>query len=165
MKRKLNPYQKGNLILRLLEEGDLHCTLSWRNYEEHRQWFVSTEIISFDKHVAWFHNYSKLDTDFIFIIEDKQENRIGQLSIYELDDKNKQAKFGRFVVNPAFSNLGMMKTACNIGMELAKEILQIQKLILEVKQNNQKAIHIYQSAGFEMKEITSDGLLNMELQL
>ena len=96
MKRKIESYQKNDLTLRLLEECDLPYTLSWRNHESHRCWFISTEIISLKTHVAWFHRYNKLDTDFIFIIQDKQGNRCGQLSIYELDDKNKCAKFGRF---------------------------------------------------------------------
>lgn len=164
MKRKIDPYQKDNLTLRLLEESDLIHTIAWRNHDSHRQWFISTEIIPFDEHIAWFHNYRKLDTDFIFIIEDIQKNRLGQLSIYEIDDKNKCAKFGRFLVNPANASLGIMKTACGIGMQLASDILQIKKLFLEVKEDNSKAIHIYHSCGFSKKEITSDGLIFMEIQ-
>lgn len=105
------------------------------------------------EHLAWFDRYNKLNNDFIFIIQDKQTNRLGQLSIYEVDNKIKSAKFGRFLVNPTFTNLGMMKTACGIGMQLARDILQVQKLTLEVKQDNSKALHIYHRGGLQEKKL------------
>ena len=69
-----------------------------------------------------------------------------------------------FLVNPCYANLGIMKAACSVGLAFARNILQISKLILEVKQGNCRAVHIYQSAGFVSKEITSDGLIRMEIQ-
>lgn len=165
MKREINAYRKDNLVLRLLDERDIVYTLQWRNHESHRHWFVSTDIISEATHLAWFHRYQLADNDFIFLVSNAHGARYGQLSIYDIDWENKCAKFGRFLVNPDFAGLGIMKKACLAGLELANTILKLKKLTLEVKPNNHPAIHVYQSNGFSLCESVTNDMLLMQIEL
>jgi len=165
MKRTINSYYKDNLVLRLLNEDDLGITLLWRNYEAHRRWFVSTEIISTKTHFDWFYRYSQSDEDFIFIICNQHGTRYGQLSIYEIDWMNKCAIFGRFLVNPDFAGLGIMKKACRVALLLSSEVLKLNKLTLEVKTNNKNAIHIYQSNGFSLSGFAENEIQIMQIAL
>lgn len=165
MKREIKAYHKDNLVLRLLDKRDLVHTLQWRNHESHRHWFVSTDIISEHTHLAWFRRYQRADNDFIFLVSDSNGARYGQLSIYDVDWENKCAKFGRFLVNPDFAGLGIMKNACLAGLELASCILKLKKLTLEVKQNNHAAIHIYQSSGFSLCKSVKNDMVTMQIEL
>ncbi|MDR3491026.1 MAG: GNAT family N-acetyltransferase [Gammaproteobacteria bacterium] len=165
MKKILEPYEKDNLILRLLLPDDINHTLQWRNNESHRPWFNTTNMISEKEHHNWYQKYLKIDNDFIFIITDQKGLLYGQLSIYRINWQARTAEFGRFLANPKYENIGIMKKACKIAIKLAKETLNLKELTLEVKPNNQKAIHIYNSCGFISTESNSTMTLIMKIKL
>ena len=166
MKKNIEPYTKESLILRLLTPEDLAFTLHWRNHPAHRIWFNSIHIITEKEHKKWFNEYRLRDNDFIFIITNKDAHLIGQLSLYNVDYKNKSAIFGRLLVNPEFSNKGHMKKAILLAIKLAKEIIGLHSLSLEVKINNEKAIHLYQSCGFLQKKTNdNNNMLKMHISL
>lgn len=148
MKKNINQFTENEITLRLIELNDLEHTLQWRNNESYRIWFNTTYIINASEHFTWFEQYLARENDFIFIVNDEQKNRIGQLSIYHVDWQNMQGEFGRFLVNPQFEGQGLMKKSCRAALSLAQKIFSLKKLYLEVKLDNMRAIYIYQKCGF-----------------
>lgn len=163
MKKHLAPYFYDDIKLKLLDVKDLNDTLQWRNYPEHRKWFNSTHKLLCDEHKEWFNNYLKKEDDFIFIVM-KDNEKCGQLSIYDVNSVTKEANFGRFLVNPAHAGMGLMKKSCQAALALAKNILKLEKLRLEVKVENDKAIHIYKYCGFA-SNVVINGFLAMEIKI
>lgn len=164
MKRKLHPYKCNNFILRLLERKDIDFVLSWRNHQSHRIWFKNSSVISKKEHYTWFQMYLQNENDFIFLVTDADEIKYGQVSIYNAQWLNHEAEFGRVLANPMYENQGFMKKACKITLSLAKEILNLKRLTLQVKYNNYKAIYIYQQCGFVVSKLNGD-MVNMEIYL
>lgn len=162
MKRTIGPLCEENLTLRLIKKEDMPHTLSWRNHPNHRDWFNSTQIILLENHLRWFEEYKKNDNDFLFLVTDQQTIRYGQLGIYNINWNDGNAEFGRFLVNQDYAGRGMMKKACKLALIIAKDSLKLNKLTLEVKANNAKAIHIYRASGFSDCDVKENGMLVME---
>lgn len=150
-KRRLPVIKGRRIILRLLEENDLPLTLSWRNRDEIRKWFLNTTIIAADGHYAWFERYQELDNDFIFIILAKEMDNIpvGQISLYDINWNAGTAEFGRLMIGePLAARKGFAKEATELLLEFGFNALGLQKIVLEVKNENEPAIAIYQALGF-----------------
>ena len=86
--------------MRLLEERDLPLTLEWRNREENRHWFFSSDPIAPEQHRRWFDRYKEKDDDFVFVIEEMESLKrpVGQLSLYDIDWAAGRAEFGRLLI-------------------------------------------------------------------
>ncbi len=150
-KRRLPVIEGERIILRLLERDDLPLTLSWRNKDEIRKWFLNTAIIPADGHYSWFERYQELDNDFVFLILAKDLNNapVGQISLYDINWGTKTAEFGRLLIGePHAKGRGIAKEATRILLDYCFGVLNLTEITLEVKENNEAAIAIYQSTGF-----------------
>ena len=164
MKQSVPKYIYDNLNLVLLRENDLLETLQWRNH--YREWFNQSHTLTLADHQAWFHQYQAKDNDFVFIICNELQQKIGQASIYNIDWNAKKGEFGRFLVNPMHAGQRFMKKACLAMLELCQIQFALKYLYLEVKKDNLKAIHIYHSAGFELSPLKKShdiGIIQPEL--
>lgn len=158
-KRPLPPIVNGPVTLRLLEERDLTMTRAWRNQDDIRKWFLTSGIISEAQHAAWFAQYRDRDDDFVFIIEETQHlNRpIGQVSLYAIDWTDRRAKFGRLLVGDAEARgRGLARRAVEVLIAHAHHALGLNELRLEVLSGNTRAIALYESCGFSVRE--TDGV-------
>ena len=166
-KRKLHVIENDRIVLRLLEYADLPLTLSWRNRDEIRKWFLNTAIIPIDDHYAWFERYQELDNDFVFLILAKEIQNIpvGQISLYAIDWKMKTAEFGRLMIGePRAQGKGIAKNATQLLLSYSRDVLGLDKIFLEVKEKNKVAISIYKSSGFVERD-NKDGLIIMDVRL
>lgn len=164
-KRRLPVIEGGRIILRLLERDDLPLTLSWRNKDEIRTWFLNTTIISADGHYSWFERYQELDNDFVFLILAKDLNNapVGQISLYDINWGAKTAEFGRLMIGePHAKGRGIAKEATRILLDYCFGALKLKEITLEVKENNKAAIAIYQSIGFS-ETARDNGLVMMSI--
>jgi RimJ/RimL family protein N-acetyltransferase len=147
------------VVLRLLEQNDLPLTLLWRNQDNIRKWFINTDILQEDKHLAWFEHYKNLDNDFVFLILAKDLNNqpVGQISLYNINWEICHAEYGRLMIgNPIARGKGYAKQATTLLLDFAFNILNINEVILEVKPDNKAAIAVYQSAGFVITKQSSE---------
>jgi diamine N-acetyltransferase len=165
-KREIPPIAGDHIILRLLERDDLPLTLLWRNQEEIRKWFVNTDVIQENKHLAWFEHYQELDNDFVFVIlaKDLDNQPVGQVSLYNIDWKSGSAEYGRLMIgNAAARGKGYAKQATTLLLGLAFNELNLGEIFLEVKAENGPAIAVYESVGFALVRSSSD-LLRMSIR-
>ncbi len=165
-KLKIPPIVGDRIILRLLEQNDLPLTLLWRNQDKIRKWFINTDVIQEDKHLAWFERYMKLDNDFIFVIlaKDLDNLPVGQISLYNINWEISRAEYGRLMIgNPIARGKGYAKQATTLLLELTFNILNINEVFLEVKPDNKSALAIYISAGFTITKQSSE-LITMTIR-
>jgi diamine N-acetyltransferase len=164
-KRYLLPIEDEQIVLRLLEKADLPLTLSWRNQDHIRKWFLNTDVITEEKHYAWFERYDGLDNDFVFLILAKElgNKPVGQISLYEVDWQGMTAEFGRLMIGlPAAKGKGYAKQATRLLLEYGFEQMRLIEIHLEVKEDNAPAVSIYRAAGFT-ETSKKDGLITMSI--
>lgn len=151
-KRYIPPVENETVVLRLLEETDLPLTLSWRNQEHIRRWFFSTEVIPFEKHLAWFKRYQALENDFVFVIlaKDFDLKPVGQISLYAIDWQSLVGEYGRLMIGEAEARgRGLARSASLLLLQIGFDILGLKEIVLDVKQDNLPAVSVYRSIGFE----------------
>jgi RimJ/RimL family protein N-acetyltransferase len=96
-----------------------------------------------------------LDNDFIFIIEDVKSGYkpVGQVSLYNIDWDAKRAEYGRLMIGDQDSTgRGFARLATEVLLDLAFKKLGLEEVYLEVFANNDRAIRIYEAAGFSIME-------------
>lgn len=153
-----------------LIENDIEQMRIWRNLDHIRKNFIFNGIIDVEGQKSWFHKHKILKNDFIFmIIENKYLNRkIGTVSIYNFSEDGRIAEFGRFFIGDNYAHgkgYGVLsaKLACNIAFNQ----MSVEKLILEVFEDNSVAYHIYQKVGFKkigMRVCNGRNIVEMELK-
>lgn len=125
-----------------------------RNMEDIRKWFVSTSEISEKQQKEWFHNYLKDEKDIMFSIHlnDDERTFVGANAIYHISRSKKEGEYGRIAIMPQYAGKGIGYAATMAACTIAKRSVGLERLILEVYQNNTAAIKVYKKAGFEYRK-------------
>jgi RimJ/RimL family protein N-acetyltransferase len=139
------PLVDADVSLRMLESTDLPATLAWRNHADSRAWFHSTDPITETQHRDWFARYLERDDDYVFVL-DAGGVPVAQVSLYDIADGS--AEFGRLLVDPAARGRGLSHRAIALCLRVADEVLLLERVHLEVKRDNVRAIRGYEVAGF-----------------
>lgn len=163
MKREIGELGDGVIALRLIEDQDLAATLAWRNRDEARVWFKTSDKISPASHQSWFENYLRKDDDYLFIVEASGRS-VGQCAIYGIDLMSGSAEVGRFLAAPDEGGKGYMGRSCALLVRFAADALKLRYLFLEVFANNTRAAKVYAACGFR-EEGRSGDLIRMGLAL
>lgn len=145
----------GRVRLRLLADADLALTLSWRNDEDNRRWFFTTDPIPLDVHQRWFEQYRNRDDDFVFVIEETESLKrpVGQLSLYRIEWDTGRAEFGRLLIgDPEAKGLGLaqLATACLTDEALTR--WRLREIRCECRTVNTRAIAVCAACGFVAQE-------------
>lgn len=159
MKNVVSPYISGDITLRMLEERDLPLTLSWRNNAGVRKWFKNSAEIDSESHRAWFESYKRKSDDYVFISE-VNGSVVGQLAVYKIESN--KAEVGRFISSPSMSGKGLMKLSLQVFLEFIATTFDLNEIFLEVYEDNERAIALYQKLGFKAVTVI-DGLIHMRL--
>jgi diamine N-acetyltransferase len=163
MKPTLDAIGSGAVKLRPLAEADLDLTLSWRNRDDVRIWFRTSQRIEPSQHRAWFAQYASKDDDLVFVVE-FEGAPVGQASVYHIDRADRTAEVGRFITAPEARGRGLMDRACEELLRFCADVLQLGSVYLEVKEDNDRAIGLYLRHGFK-EEGRRDGFVRMRRTL
>ena len=158
--KRISAFEAGGVRLRPLASEDLEATLAWRNRDDARKWFKTADRIGLEQHSGWFERYQRKDDDLVFIVE-ANGVAVGQVAVYDIDFKAATAEVGRFLVAPEAAGKGYLFAACRALVDYCHAKLALRKIYLEVFEDNQRAIRIYDAIGF-VGISRKDGLLYME---
>lgn len=167
MKRSLKII-KGNLVLRSLTQEDLELIRYWRNREDIRDWFFSTKIITKEEQRNWYCDYLKNLQDFVFLIDEVDifNRTIGTISLYNINQRLREAELGRFIIGDGDANgKGWGPKVVNMVCELAYKEFGLNRVFLKVFKCNLRAINVYEKSGFKsVKEefLNGQSILVME---
>jgi RimJ/RimL family protein N-acetyltransferase len=163
MKPVLQTFGNDIVQLRLITEADLDMTMAWRNRDDVRIWFKNSQVITPDRHRAWFADYSVKEDDFVFVVE-AGRRPVGQVAVYRINWVDGIAEVGRFLVAPEAMGLRYIGLACAELLHFCSATLNLKSVFLEVKENNERAIRIYARNGFR-EEARADGIIRMSRSL
>ena len=152
-KPSIRKMKKDNIILREIADADTDFIVELRNNPEVRKWFTNTAEITADVHRSFLKKYySEGNDDELYIIESDGKPS-GMISLYNISDG--KAEWGRIAVHPDLQGRGYGKKALQLIIERAKQKSLIN-LYCYVKKDNNKAIHLYESLGFETEREKGD---------
>jgi diamine N-acetyltransferase len=149
-----NPADPG-VTLRPLERGDLHFVHVLNNnrsvmgywFEEPYESFVELEEL-YRKHI---HDQSERR----FIVEDAAHERVGLVELVEIDHLHRRAEF-LIMISPEQQARGYARAATRLAINYAFRVLNLYKLYLLVDVDNERAIRIYEDAGFQREGVLID---------
>lgn len=137
-----------------------------------RNWFIYSEELTKEDQIKWFENYNLKKNDYMFSIHpiNQQDRFIGAVALYGINEESKTAEFGRLIIDKETAKekgLGYDATmcACTIGFEQ----IGLNKILLEVFEENISAIKTYQKACFDFikseKLDNGKNLVHMQLTI
>ncbi len=137
-----------------LPHSELENILKWRNHESIRRWMYNDKIISFKEHLQFVENLKNNSSDLYFLVK-KDEAELGVIYFNQINQTHKRCLLGIYA-NP--NNKRKSKGRILIGLikKTAFDVLNLHTLRLEVMENNQKAIELYNQAGFEVEGTLRD---------
>ena len=139
--------------LRALEVSDLPFVHKLNNeYSIMSYWFEEpyeslTELqYLFDKHLLD-------ESERRFIVED--ENQVVIVELVEINYIHRNCEI-QIIIKPEFNGKGYAKFAFEKATSYAFDILNMHKIYLYVDTDNEKAVHIYESQGFNIEGLLKE---------
>ena len=138
-----------DVCIRELVESDIEFLRLLRNKEENRKNFIYQKEISYEEQLRWYDRYKNTSNDYMHtIISKKDEMPLGFAAIYNV--ANNIGEFGRLIIDKTrYTSPGLGKYILNHLIDIAREKLGLQKLRLEVFEDNVPAMKIYKFCGFQ----------------
>ena len=167
-----------NLRVRPISEDDTEMIVEWRNRDFVRSNFIFREPFTVQMHRNWM--ATKVDPGLVeqFIIEYRMQEKgdkgnpketaarpftpVGSVYLRDVDYEEKQAEYGIFLGEESALGKGIGNQAAGWAVWYAKEVLQLDTMILRVFADNERAMKSYRQAGFEPVEIIKDFFVDGE---
>ena len=149
-----------------ISKTDLKYLRNIRN--KNNQFFLNSTQITNKQQRDWYESYlqkEKSGKEYMFILQDVSTN-YGTGAIYNINQKNKTAEIGRFIVDEEFRGKGYGDILLKQIIELAFKKLALKKVYLEVLFDNKQAIGLYNRHKFatvEKFKKSGKQILKMEL--
>ena len=157
-------YAFGRILLKPLGSEDIEELRVLRNRE--RQCFLNQNIVDADSQIQWYDSYLKKENDIMFKVvkEDRPEEFIGAVALYDIDTENKVAEFGRIVIDKEKApekgiGLETTKAICRFGFD----VLGIRKIVAVVLKNNERVLKVYARVGFHICGEKSSDVYKLEV--
>ncbi|AIY06296.1 hypothetical protein Plano_2331 [Planococcus sp. PAMC 21323] len=140
-----------NIFLRPIQKSDLLILNEWKNDEDTYKYlgggFMPTSV---DQQEKWMD--SLIDTtgnNKRFIICDMEKLAIGMVGIYDIKDIHRTCEIGIYIGGKSVKGKGYGKEACKLIEKFAKEYLNLRKIKLNVVFDNEAALKLWESLGYE----------------
>ncbi len=141
------------VTLRPISDEDTENVVCWRNKDFVRKYFWYQELFTVESHTAWLRNKVETGEVVQFIISRNDLNKdIGSVFLKDFDDKEKSAEFGIFIGEEDSLSNGFGTRAAELISDYAKKVLKLEKLVLRVKDCNERAQKSYMKSGFVTDE-------------
>jgi len=141
-----------NVRLRGIEHNDLPASVRWLNDPEVRQHLLLTCPLSRSQEEMWYENMLKEPVESQpLAIEIKKEAEwfhIGNIGLSKLDWNARSAELGIFIGEKSQWNRGYGRMAVQLMVRHGFYNLNLNRIFLHVYENNPRAIHSYERAGF-----------------
>lgn len=141
----------AKVYLRPILKQDITFLNEWKNDEETYQYLGGGFMpISIDQQEKWMD--SMIDTtgnNKRFIICDNENVPIGMVGLYNINWIHRTCEIGIYIANKSAQGKGYGKESCELIEQFAKEYLNLRKIKLNVVSDNESAINMWRSLGYE----------------
>ncbi|EDM38347.1 acetyltransferase, GNAT family protein [Pedobacter sp. BAL39] len=141
---------KTPIFLRPLAFSDASVSFHWRNNVDVWKFTNYTPSVQVTREIEeeWMHKVlSRTDERRCAICLSENGRYIGNVQLIKINKG--EAEFHLFIGEPAFWGMGIGRQATAIMLNIAFGELELERVLLQVYKDNQAAINIYSSFGFE----------------
>lgn len=139
------------ISLRALSTEDLPKTLEWHNQEEIRNFYLDHPFpVNQEMEKRWYDKIltSNFPTTVFGIEEDKKKELIGITVLRNIDLINRTVDFAIFIGNKTANGKGYAVEATKKTVDFAFLHLGLNRISVQVLENNALAIKLYKKIGF-----------------
>ena len=138
--------ETSEIYLRFAQYEDLEDLFEWRNDEDTREASFNTNEIDINEHDKWFKGSLVNPEKNIFIICDKNCNKLGQI---RFDRKGDSAELS-ITINPNYRNQGIGTLVLTKASKYYLDNFTVKKLVGKVKTSNIASLKAFEKAGFKI---------------
>lgn len=132
-----------------VEDAEQYC--QWLNdFEVAQNLLIFDQQLSLEKEKVILNNMQKNDAQVFSIVDLKTDKLLGNCSIFRINLRNRKAEVGIFIGNKEFWNKGYGTEALSLLVDYGFNILNLNNIMLEVFDFNQRAFKAYQKVGFKL---------------
>jgi diamine N-acetyltransferase len=147
-------FKYEDISFRAVERNDLKLLLEMRYDEEINEQLFSVFPLSMENQESWLESLNNKIDYKIFIIEIENEV-IGYVRLNNIDFLNRRVEVG-IDISEKFRGLGYGKKSYNALINYCFSYLNIRKIYLYVFEDNEKALSVYKSCGFEVEAVLKE---------
>lgn len=109
--------------------------------------------VTLGQQLEYFSRMIGSQSDQIFVIETKSGEFLGTCGLHDIDQVNNNLRIGIIIFNKDYWRQGYGRQVLNLLLQFAFENLEMNKVYLTARVDNQLAIHIYTRLGFKEEGI------------
>jgi len=138
------------LRLVLIQESDLEKIKNWRMLPEVTNYMYTDPKLTMNNQLQWFTDINNNPAVKYWIIE-YNSTKIGVLNLSDIDNTNKRCKWAYYIADNSYRGKGIGKTLeCNI-YDYVFYKLNLNKLVGEVFDWNEKVIALHKNFGSKIE--------------
>ncbi len=135
------------VTLRPLATGDLRRCVKWFSDPQVTQFLGRNAAVTLAEEERWFRDYSRRADEQIFAIEIEGKH-VGNLGLHKVDRVHRKADLGIVIGETAYWSRGYGTDALRTALGYGFEHLSLNKISLDVLEDNVRAIRSYEKCGF-----------------
>ena len=131
-----------------ISQGDMASLRQWRNEPEVTRWGYSNHVISEEEHSAWF-DAMLVDASKVYwkIVVDGVA--VGAIFLTSISDQERSCEWGMYLADNDVRGKGVAQAACALSFRHAFSDLAMKVVKCEAFEQNEAAIGLYESVGYE----------------
>ena len=142
----------SSIHIRPITEADTDLILTWRNHPSVVMNFIYRSPLTREDHLHWMRTKVESGTVVQFIIE-AEGCPIGSVYLRDVDKVHQKAEFGIFLGNENARGKGYGTEATRLILKFAFETMGLNRIVLRVFAENERAIRCYEKAGFSREGV------------
>ncbi|MCD6291271.1 MAG: GNAT family N-acetyltransferase [Anaerolineae bacterium] len=144
--------QGEKVRLRAIEREDLPRYVRWLNDPEVMRYFGIYRPSNLEDEEAWYASQRADDSSMNFAIETLEDSQhVGGCGFSHIDWRNRSAECGILIGERSRWGQGLGTDAMRTLVRYGFQQLNLHRIYLRVFEENQRAIHIYEKAGFQIE--------------
>ncbi len=137
----------AKVVLRPLGSGDLRRCVKWFSDPQVTQFLGRNTPVTLAEEERWFRDYLRRGDEQIFAIE-VDGRHVGNLGLHKVDRVHRKADLGIVIGEPAYWSRGYGTDALRAALAYGFGPLALNKVSLDVLEDNARALHSYEKCGF-----------------
>lgn len=139
---------EDKVSLREFEEKDIENKVNWINDERNNRYLHYDIPLTVEKTYGWFKNKEENRLDCVILYNDIPVGLVGLIGI---DKANQKAEFYISMGRDDFKQKGIATTATRLILGYAFDKLSLNKVFLNVDEDNVAACRLYEKIGFKLE--------------
>lgn len=144
------------VTLRIPQSDDEIHILRWRNSPQVAPYMYRDDPISSEEHALWFASILEDTKTNIVRIVEHDNGPAGLSSLTKIDRRHKSCEWGGYLSPEIDRGIGIGSAALFLSLKFAFDDLNLNRVVVEVFSDNVKAIHLYESIGFQREGLLKE---------